>query len=201
MKRSTITFMVIINTITTLSLFAFNAEGQKVKGWGLAGSYPQGYSIGIENSKERNGHVAFLKSIVPINGEKFGTIVQSFIPTDYLDKRVKLTGYIKSENVKNWAGMWLRIDGNSSEKALGFDNMFNRSIKGTTGWQKYEIVLDVPTDAKYISFGVLLNGPGTVLLDDMNFEIVSKDTPVTNMNIEPILTNKPQNTNFEESEK
>jgi hypothetical protein len=196
MKKSLIIFMVIFSTVTITILFAFKAEEQKIKGWFLAGSYPQGYNIGIESNAERNGHVAFLKSIVPINSEKFGTIMQMFVPEDYLGKRVKLTGYIKSQNVENWAGMWFRIDGDQG-KTLGFDNMQTRPIKGTTDWKKYEIVLDVPANSKYIAYGVLLSGPGTVWLDDMNFEIAPGDTRATNINITP---NKPQNTNFEEPE-
>jgi hypothetical protein len=123
--------------------------------------------------------------------------MQSFVPEDYLGKRVKLSGYIKSQNVLAWAGMWFRIDGDPREKELGFDNMQNRPIKGTTDWKKYEIVLDVPMNSKYIAYGVLLSSMGKVWIDDLHFEIVSKDTPVTN--ITPQLNNKPMNTSFEES--
>jgi hypothetical protein len=199
MKKSLITFMVIFGTITTIALFAFKAAtDEKVKGWFLAGSYPQGYAIGVENSPERNGHVAFLKSTQSLNNRKFGTIMQEFIPEDYLGKRVRLTGYIKSADVKGWAGMWFRIDGEPRTTQLGFDNMQNRAIKGTTDWKKYDIVLDVPANSKFIAFGVLLTGTGTVWLDDLHFDIVSNTTPGTN--IIPPISNKPQNTNFEESE-
>jgi len=197
MKKTLITCMVTICMVSTITLFAFKAAEQ-VKGWFLAGDYPQGYKIGVENNAERNGHVAFLKSISPINGDKFGTIMQTFLPDNYLGKRIKLSGYIKSQDVKSWAGMWLRIDGESVEKPLGFDNMQNRPIKGSTSWKKYEIVLDVPANSKAIAYGVLLAGPGTVWLDDLSFEVVPKTTRGTNIDLPP--TNKPQNTNFEGSE-
>jgi hypothetical protein len=192
MKKALITFTVIFSTIATL--FTHDAQAQ-VKGWILKGSYPEGYTIGVEADAERNGHVAFLKSIKPIKGYKFGTIMQNFIPEDYLGKRVRLTGYIKTADVKTWAAMWFRIDGDPREKTLGFDNMQNRAIKGTTGWQKYEIVLEVPTDSKYIAYGVLLDGTGSVWLDNLSFEVVSKDVPETNL----LGKHKPENTNFEEN--
>ena len=35
------------------------------------------------------------------------------------------------------AQLWMRLDG--EQKTLGFDNMDDRAVTGTTGWQKYEI--------------------------------------------------------------
>jgi hypothetical protein len=191
--KKTIIIGVFICLATAISVFAINISPSQVKGWFLAGSYPAGYTIGVENNAERNGHVAFLKSIQAVSDTKFGTIMQSFIPDDYLSKRVKLTGYIKTEDVKGWAGMWFRVDGDE-HKTLAFDNMQNRMIKGTTEWKKYEIVLDVPANSKNISYGVLLAGSGNVWLDDLSFDVVLKDAPETNL----MQQRKPQNTNFEE---
>ena len=42
---------------------------------------------------------------------------------DYLGKRIKMTGYIKSENVTDWAGMWFRVDSKTEYEILSFDNM------------------------------------------------------------------------------
>jgi putative transposon-encoded protein len=199
MKKSLVVLLVILTTITTIAFFAFKEPKEQVKGWFLAGDYPEGYNIGIEKSVERNKNVGFLKSVKPIKANKFGTIMQMFVPNDYLGKRVRLTGYIKSDGVKDWAGMWFRIDGGTdskSYKALGFDNMQDRPIKGTTDWKKYEIVLDVPQESSAIAFGVLLSGPGTIWLDDLNFEIVPKDVPQTKTSFTD--PNKPQNTNFAE---
>ncbi len=42
--------------------------------------------------------------------EKFGNIMKTVDATPYQGKTVKMTGYIKSENVKNWAGLWMRVD-------------------------------------------------------------------------------------------
>ena len=199
MKKTLITFMVIFSCVATLAVLSFKTIDEKqIKGWFLAGSNPMGYTIGIENSAERNGRVAFLKSTKNATEGKFGTIMQQFIPTDYIGKRVKLTGYIKTTNVKNWAGMWFRIDGEPRAKMLGFDNMQNRPIKGTTAWKKYEIVLDVPANSKYIAYGVLLEGTGDVWLDDLRFDVVSNSTTPTHLI--PPTSNKPQNTSFEESE-
>jgi hypothetical protein len=68
----------------------------------------------------------------------------------------------------------------SGNQLLGLDNMQNRPITGTTDWQKYEIVLDIPGDGATIGFGALLQGRGEIWLDDVNLEIVGQDVPTTN---------------------
>ena len=70
--------------------------------------------------------------------------------------------FVKSdEEVKGWAGLWMRVDG-KEKTGIAFDNMANRSIKGTTDWKTYEVVLDVPDDAEEIFFEVpgRREGPG-----------------------------------------
>lgn len=79
-----------------------------------------------------------------------------FKADSYRGKRMSFSAVVKSADVENWAGLWMRIDG-PFERSLGFDNMQNRSIKGTTNWQKYGVVLDVPMESINIAFGILLS--------------------------------------------
>jgi hypothetical protein len=104
------------------------------------------------------GHAsAFLKSKKPSVGG-FGTLMQSIAAEQYLGKKARLSGLVKSEEVQGWAGLWMRVDKGTA--AVAFDNMQDRTIKGATAWQRYEVVLQVPQDAKGISFGILLSGAG-----------------------------------------
>jgi len=77
------------------------------------------------------------------------------------------------------SGLWMRVDGYGL--MLGFDNMVGRPVVGTTGWQKVSVVLDVPTYAIGIAFGVLFSGSGELLVDDVVLESVSTSTPTTNI--------------------
>jgi hypothetical protein len=104
-------------------------------------------------------------------------------PDEYSGKRVRLTGSIKSENIDDWAGMWMRVDETLDGKSSQFDNMQNRPIKGTNDWTKYEIVLDVPENSIGIAFGVLIHGSGEIWFDDLTLEVVGDDVPATNLNI------------------
>lgn len=183
-----------------ISLLSFTHLSDDIKGWFLAGSNPESYEIGVEKNAEKSGQVGYLKSVeTKISKNGFGTIMQQFTPKDYLGKKVKLTGRIKSENVKNWAGMWMRVDGDSrDQRSLSFDNMQDRPIKGTLDWKKYEIILDVPQESKLIAYGVLLSGTGSVWLDDFRFEVITEDTNTTGTG-RAFQLDSPTNTGFEEN--
>ena len=85
--------------------------------------------------------------------------MQQCLPSEYAGKRVRMSGYMKSQDVAGWAGFWFRIDGQGA-RPLAFDNMHGRAVRGTTGWKKYEIVLDVPQQATNLAYGALLDGTG-----------------------------------------
>ncbi len=57
------------------------------------------------------------------------------------------------------------MDGN--RRTLGFDNMLNRAVTGTTDWKQFEVVLDVPTEAVNIVIGAFLSGKGQMWADDL----------------------------------
>ena len=101
--------------------------------------------------------------------------MQSFRAERYIGKRVRLSGLVKSREVMNWTGLWVRVD--KGKEILAFDNMQDRPIKGTTDWQRYDVVLDVPADSTGISFGILLDGTGKVWLSGTKFDVVGADVP------------------------
>jgi len=69
------------------------------------------------------------------------------------------------------------LDGFS--RLLGFDNMDDRPVTGTTEWTQYAIVLDVPDDAIMFFFGVFQVGPGASWFDDLTLEVVDESVPTT----------------------
>lgn len=193
MKKSILrTALLIFGSVT---LFSFT----NAKDWFVAGSKPNDYKMEIEKGTGLNGgNCATIKSIEPkIKG--FGTFMQQSKVNEYLGKRIKMTGYVKSTDVKKWAGLWLRIDGSTKNEVLSFDNMQKRAIKGTTDWTKYEIVLDVPSSATQMSFGALIEGTGQIWFDNLSFEIIDDSVKVTSyFNTKPTqLTDQPSNLKFE----
>jgi hypothetical protein len=186
--------------VTAIAVTAFliaNNNSQIPNGWFPSGSNPSEYEMSIDNSTSENGKsCAHIKSKSP-KGNEFGTLMQTISAENYLGKRLRLSGYIKSEDIKGWSGMWMRIDGESNQQ-LGFDNMRDRAIKGTTDWRKYHIVLDIPSNSKTINYGVLLGGEGKVWFDNFKIDEVDMTVPLTNMMEEDKFPNKPINLDFEE---
>jgi hypothetical protein len=108
--------------------------------------------------------------------EDFGTLTQCFDAGRWRDMVIRFSGYLKTAEVRGWAGLWMRVDGSDGE-TLRFDNMaspVDRSIAGTTDWAQYEIVLDIPEEAVTICLGFLLHGSGTVWADDLDLEFLDR---------------------------
>ena len=139
-------------------------------------------------------------------------VLMQFIKADeYRGKRVRLSGYVKTNKSDGWAGLWMRIDG--KENRLTFDNQSDRPIIGITDWTLYEVVLDVADDAVGIAYGLVSAGEGKAWIDDIALEVVDAAVKSTGLDIEPPKTTredyariisgyqaapgKPSNLNFE----
>lgn len=168
--------------------------GSAPQGWHIAGSNPENYETGVDSQAKRNGFpIAYLKSKASATAG-FGTLMQSFGASKYAGQRIRLSASVKSDEVKDWAGLWMRVDVNSKPFAL--DNMMDRSIKGSVDWHEYQVVLDVPKDATAVAFGILVNKSGMVWLNNVKFELVGTDVPVTAKPFGETQTG-PVNLNFE----
>ena len=152
-------------------------EATAPTGWSVAGSHPADYEMGLDRVTRRSGKSsAVLRARTP-TAAGFGTLMQQIDAADYRGRRVRLSGFSKAAAVAGWAGLWMRVDG--PRGVLAFDNMQSRPIKGTADWQRCEVVLDVPSAASAIWFGLLLTGPGQVWFDDLQVEGVDGTVPVT----------------------
>ena len=168
------------------------------RGWLLAGTKPAEYEVGVDADQLYQGHAsAFLKSRT-LSVDGFGTLMQSVRAEHYIGKRVRLSGLVKSREVMSWAGLWMRVD--KGKDMIAFDNMQDRPIKGTTDWQRYDVVLNVPPDSTGISFGILLDGAGKVWLSGTKFDVVGADVPSTGAGDRKIPDN-PVNLDFTESDR
>jgi hypothetical protein len=151
---------------------------QKQTVWMEGGSKLESYEMGLSKKVTSKEDEVFTIRSTDKKIHGFATLVKSGKPDLYLGKTIKMSGYVKSEKVKSWAGLWMRID-YYENKILAFDNMYNRAIKGTNDWTKYEVVLFVPQDATDFSYGVMLEGEGQIWFKDIQLEIVDDSIPET----------------------
>ena len=148
-------------------------------GWFTAGSAPQYYSVDTDTSVAYLGKPSVRLASAAANPSGFVTVMQSFLPDHYKGKRVRFSGFVKSDGAQGWAGLWMRID--SGYLTAAFDNMSGRPVKGTSDWTPYSVVLDIGQSATGINFGILLDGVGTVWLSGAKFEVVDSTVPVTDI--------------------
>ena len=182
---------------------ALNEAGSQLKlpkSWFKAGSHPNEYDMGLDDTEHRNGTKCGVIGSNTSEASGFGTLMQVCDAGEYRGKRLKLSAWTKAKDVVGWAGVWMRVDGperkSNSSSYLSFDNMQDRPITGTSDWTKHEIVLDVPDESTDIAFGVLLDGTGKVWMDDFQFELVDKSVPTTGHGAK--VNSVPANLNFEE---
>ncbi len=98
-----------------------------------------------------------------------GSMIGAFPVAEAAGRRVKFSGYLRTEHVTEYAGLWWRNEGPAG--VLNFANLGTQAPKGTTGWKRYELEITVPKEATNINFGLMLSGGGAIWLDDPTVEL------------------------------
>ena len=118
---------------------------------------------------------------------------QAPVGPPYWGKRVRFSGWIKTENVvPRSEALPVGASVSSAQGAALYiaatdtrGPVHNAVVTGTTPWTYRELVIDIapgtnaPGDAKFIPMGLVLNGTGQVWVRDLKFEEVPRDTPLT----------------------
>jgi hypothetical protein len=160
--------------------------------WRITGSrasdYEAGLLPGVTRDEDRVARLRLRPAVSAPAG--FGALVQSIAATRYLGRRISFGATLRTHDVTDWAGLWLRIDGTGG--TLVIDNMHDRALRGTTDWTAVSIVLDVTLEARVLLFGALLSGAGAVDLTRLRFEEAAEAVPTT----VPPLPDEPQALDF-----
>ncbi|MFT8872632.1 MAG: AraC family transcriptional regulator [Sporolactobacillus sp.] len=171
----------------------------KFKNWIITGTAPEKFAANIDTALCHTGsRSATLYSLdTDLSTGDYATIMQQINAKPYTGKRMRFSGFVKTSNVKGWCGLWLRID-NALGVTLTLDNMQNRAISGTTAWNHYACVLDIPAEGATINCGVLLCGQGQVWFDDAGFQEVERSIPTTEFVPQTVFPDQLLNASFED---
>jgi hypothetical protein len=101
----------------------------------------------------------------------FTTLTKS-LPVDFLGKEIQLRGFLRTSDIRGYASLWLREDGEGS--ILRFVNMQKMNLHGTTPWTEYSVTLPIDEDARTIVFGALIQGTGVTWVDDLQLLVDGK---------------------------
>jgi hypothetical protein len=157
----------------TLNLGFEDVTNARPDGWGYFGG--SGYTL-FSDAEVVHGGAHSLR-LQYMGNDNFGTARRTLPVADARGKTVRYSGWIRTADIEAtalaadpWAGLWMRVDGPGGA-TLGFDNMSDRGPSGITGWQRFEIVLDVPQEATAIYIGTLMAGSGRSWFDDLEITL------------------------------
>jgi hypothetical protein len=168
---------ILILSVVTFLIFGFTLSDETPKGWAF-GADRTNYKVSLDNKISQHGQKsASIESIVE-NPLDFCSLMQTVYVQEFIGKRIKMTGYIRSQGLNDTTTMWIRVDDYGNKTMADFDNMWDRPIVGTKDWTKCEIIFDVP-EKSVINFGFILRGAGKIWVDNVSFEIVSNSTDKT----------------------
>jgi C-terminal processing protease CtpA/Prc len=146
---------------------AFGFEGPSPRRWKMR---PEG-TIALDSGVVHTGHGAIRIERTAAAAMTFSTIIDG-IPIDFAGSTVELRGFLRTEDVRGNAGLWLREDGEGSP--VQFSNMHEAKLEGTTPWKEYSIQLPLDRTAKDLAWGVLLEGEGKAWADDLQLLVDGK---------------------------
>ncbi len=150
-------------------------------GWHKNGSKPGAYDVGVDTLTTWGGMPSAYAASIDKVGNEFGGMMQTTSAEAYKGQRVKLAGWIKTQDATGGGGhLWLRVDG-QQRPSLQFDNMDGRAPKGTTDWQEYSVVLDVPPESSTLNYGFFVAGSGKMWVNGFTITPVGNDVPSTDL--------------------
>ncbi|MBM3752690.1 MAG: hypothetical protein FJW38_01770 [Acidobacteria bacterium] len=100
------------------------------------------------------------------------TTITAGIPYDFTARTIEYRGFIKTENVRDAAAMWIRIDGPAG--SLAFASLQPQAINGSRDWREYSLTLQGNPEGRQLVFGFLLSGPGRAWVDSLQLIVDGK---------------------------
>lgn len=98
--------------------------------------------------------------------------------------QISVSGWIRTEDVSHWAGLWIRADG-ADQTGLAFDNMMRGGPTGTSGWHRYTTTVEAPAATIRASVGVILSGSGSAWFDALEVRVDGRPwTPAAEVDLD-----------------
>ncbi|MEM6701193.1 MAG: S41 family peptidase [Acidobacteriota bacterium] len=117
-------------------------------------------------------------------GDRSATITRSFeedsefstltlrVPAGRVGQRIVFKAWVRSREVVNFFGLWLRQDGRAG--TVDFQHNYELDLKGDQEWREVAVSTVLSDRAESVFFGVILNGPGKVWIDDVELLLDGK---------------------------
>lgn len=158
--------------LLVLALQATPVWAESPLGWKLLTSAPRWYQASrqFEGAKAGRGS-GLVQGVQEASNSSYALLAQKISAADYRGRRVRLSAYLRSEEVRGRTGLWLRVDGPQGE-VLFFDNMRDRPLVGDLEWSRFTLECEVAPEAVELHYGLLLQGSGRAQIDELKLEVL-----------------------------
>lgn len=175
-------------------------------GWRMHSHYaPNLYRVGIDYEISHGGKWSgFLESADADYAKlHYASLVQSIDATRYRGKRLRLSAFVKTRDVKTRAEFEAAVPNPYADLTDRFKA--KPPLEGTSDWKRSEVELTVHHYAKQIDICVELKGPGRVWMDDVSLEVLgdaadARKTTEKDADSPPALPDEPANPGFEQTQ-
>lgn len=142
----------------------FENAGGVLRGWG---GWPPS-TLHFDDAVVHGGEGAARLERDAASEGTFTTLTKQ-LPIDFDGKWLELRGFLRTEDIVGYTGLWMREDGPNG--MLRFDNSRNRGLNGTNDWTECSLRLPLDAAARNLVFGVLIDGQGRAWADDLQLLI------------------------------
>lgn len=143
------------------------------EGWtGIQHAGEESYDFALDSGQRRTGTQSMrIKRIGP---EPYGSIMQVIDGTPLAGRTVRLSAWMRSEAVaeKGGGGAALTLTAMRGSSIIAYEFMKRSRVRGTRDWTRVSIDLALPARTTRIELGAMLEGDGTVWVDDFELEVL-----------------------------
>ncbi len=143
-------------------------------GWTFVEGPSQHFDWGIDTSMIHQGNPSFFLKTKEGASKGKGGLQQAFLADEYRGKRLRLSSFLKTENVEGGTALWIQIEG--VNETLRPANAQEHVLQGTHGWVRRELSVEVPQESISVVLGLTLVGRGHIWLSDVRLEVVDENT-------------------------
>lgn len=148
-------------------------ESPRPGGWRID-SYtaPSLYRFGLDREIRHGGKSAgFLESHdADFAKNHYARLEQSIDAATHRGKRLRLSAFLKTKDVKKSAGLDVVIPHKYSDSEDRFS--LKPALEGSTDWKRYEVEFTVNHYATQVDFCVKLYGAGRIWIDDVALDVI-----------------------------
>jgi hypothetical protein len=136
--------------------------------WQKGGTWAGNYKMVIEKTDTKVGKncLQIHSKIDEVYGS--GTIEQSFSAIDYRGKNLKLSAWVKTEDVKYWTALFIGFDDENLENTFtteGNTIIKEEKVRGYHDWVQISTERVIPWNVNKIRIGLAIFGKGKVKVD------------------------------------